>query len=233
MKKLLVLAFLIPLTNLTFAQQIFQDVIYLKNGSIIRGTIIEQIPNKSIKIETADKNVFVYEINEIDKITKEPLDAKSMRQLDNIVRGTGYNFGLELAFDIGVGYYGLDRLKLNVINGYQINEYIGIGFGTGFRYYFDAESVVMPFFIDIRGNMLLNNIYPFASIDLGYSFDLTDGFAALGFMLSPVLGVGFGVSDNVEMSFGFGYEMQKVDLGSFYYGDVNTGAISIVWGLLF
>ncbi|MFY0644981.1 MAG: hypothetical protein JXR19_10985 [Bacteroidia bacterium] len=49
----------------------YQDVVYLKNGSIIRGMIIEQIPNVSIKIQTADANVFVFKMDEIEKITKE------------------------------------------------------------------------------------------------------------------------------------------------------------------
>jgi TM2 domain-containing membrane protein YozV len=54
-----------------FAQQNYQDVVYLKNGSIIRGVIIEQVPNVSIKIETKDGNVFVYEISQVEKMTKE------------------------------------------------------------------------------------------------------------------------------------------------------------------
>lgn len=49
----------------------WQDVVYLKNGSIIRGMIIEQIPNRSLKIMTADGSVFVYEIDQVEKITKE------------------------------------------------------------------------------------------------------------------------------------------------------------------
>lgn len=48
-----------------------QDVIYLKNGSIIRGIIIENIPNESIKIETKDGSTFVYKMDEIIKMTKE------------------------------------------------------------------------------------------------------------------------------------------------------------------
>jgi hypothetical protein len=48
-----------------------QDVIYLKNGSIVRGVIIEQIPNESLKIQTKDGNVFVYKIDEVMKMTKE------------------------------------------------------------------------------------------------------------------------------------------------------------------
>lgn len=34
----------------TMNAQQYQDVVYLKNGSVIRGLITEQIPNKSLKI---------------------------------------------------------------------------------------------------------------------------------------------------------------------------------------
>jgi len=57
----------------SFGQAFYEDVVYLKNGSIIHGIIIEQIPNQSIKIKTADKNVFVFKIEEIEKISKEEI----------------------------------------------------------------------------------------------------------------------------------------------------------------
>jgi hypothetical protein len=53
-----------------------QDVVYLKNGSIIRGTIIEQIPMETLKIETTDGSVFVYQMSEIERIAKEKTPAK-------------------------------------------------------------------------------------------------------------------------------------------------------------
>ena len=58
-----------------FAQQMQQmeDVIHLKNGGLIRGTIIEQIPGESLKIQTRDGNVFVYTMDEIAKMSKEPV----------------------------------------------------------------------------------------------------------------------------------------------------------------
>jgi hypothetical protein len=59
------------------AQERMQDVVYLKNGSIIRGMIIEQVPNKTIKIQTADGSVFVYQMEDVVKITKEPMPASS------------------------------------------------------------------------------------------------------------------------------------------------------------
>lgn len=52
------------------AQEQWQDVVYLKNGSIVKGIIIEQVPNVSITIMTQDGNKFVFEIDDIEKITK-------------------------------------------------------------------------------------------------------------------------------------------------------------------
>jgi Flp pilus assembly protein TadB len=51
--------------------EIYKDVIYLKDGSILKGTIIEQIPNVSLKIQTGDGSVFFHKMENIEKITKE------------------------------------------------------------------------------------------------------------------------------------------------------------------
>lgn len=49
----------------------YKDVVYLKNGSMVKGIIIEQIPNVSLKIETNDGSVFVYKMEEVEKMAKE------------------------------------------------------------------------------------------------------------------------------------------------------------------
>ena len=49
-----------------------EDVVYLKNGEIVRDTIIEQIPGESLEIQTQDGSVSVYSVDEITKIVKEP-----------------------------------------------------------------------------------------------------------------------------------------------------------------
>ena len=55
-----------------FAQPL-EDVVYLKDGTIIRGTIIEQIPGESLKIQTQGGSMFLYTLEEIAKIVKEPM----------------------------------------------------------------------------------------------------------------------------------------------------------------
>ena len=54
----------------------WQDVVYLKNGSVIKGIVIEQVPNESLKIQTTDGSIFVYEMNQVAKIAKELKPSK-------------------------------------------------------------------------------------------------------------------------------------------------------------
>lgn len=67
-----ILFFALFVTGFVSAQQNnLIDIVYLKNGSVLRGVVIEQVPNELIKLQTADGNVFVYQVSEIEKITKE------------------------------------------------------------------------------------------------------------------------------------------------------------------
>ena len=59
------------LANTQVLAQELEDVVYLKNGGIVRGTIFEQLPDKSLKIARFDGKVFRYKMKEIDKISKE------------------------------------------------------------------------------------------------------------------------------------------------------------------
>ena len=238
---LLLFAFI---TTMAFGQNNYQDVVYLKNGSIIRGVIIEQVPNKSIKIETADRNVFVYQMDEIEKLTKEQYQGrKSSSTYNGIGLQPGYKGIIEFGYQIGTGTYGMDRLKLNIINGYQINPYFSLGFGTGLRYYFDADAALIPLFADFRANFIDNKISPYLSLGLGYTFDATNSFEGVGFLLNPTVGFSFKVSDNSALNVGLGYEMQKmkfleiteINNWGYTFSEIteNSGAISINVGISF
>ena len=132
MKKYAVLLLLVVWTTIAFAQQNYQDVVYLKNGSIIRGMIIEQIPNKTIKIETADRSLFVYPIDDVEKITKEAVGSNTKyRNLSQ--KRKGY-IGISLGPSIPLGDFSNPSsgaaktgLHLNLVNfGYLITDNVGI-----------------------------------------------------------------------------------------------------------
>jgi len=227
MKKYLALLLFALITTVSFGQSNYKDVVYLKNGSIIRGTIIEQVPNESIKIETADRSVFVYQMDEIEKLKKKAIQGKSGGSHSNSGLQSGYKGIVELGNEINIGDYGIDRLKLNIIYGYQINPYFYLGFGTGFRFYHDDDAFLLPVFLDFRANFINNKISPYFSLDAGYSFNGKREFDGFGLLLNPTLGVSFKVSDKSAMNVGLGYEkqyeMRKIDVANLKGIGINVG----------
>lgn len=238
MKYYLILVLFALFTSIAFAQSNYQDVVYLKNGSIIRGIIIEQVPNKSLKIETADRSIFVYQMDEIEKIAKEivkPNDDSSVKS-DGVKND--YHI-IEMGYQVGVGDYGIDRYKLNIINGYVISPLFSIGYGTGLRYYFDAESIVLPVFADFRTNFEINELKSYFSLGLGYSLNASNDFDGLGLLINPSFGVGFKLTEKFTMNVGLSYEIQKMKVYSYdgyYSADESTescGGISFDIGIAF
>ncbi|MDP4116698.1 MAG: hypothetical protein Q8903_11220 [Bacteroidota bacterium] len=69
MKKLFILLIFLTVMSVSlFAQSIPANVIYLKNGSIIKGDIIEL--TDSVKIQTSDGSIFIYSMQDVKKIAK-------------------------------------------------------------------------------------------------------------------------------------------------------------------
>ncbi|GBD87213.1 hypothetical protein BMS3Abin03_01140 [bacterium BMS3Abin03] len=83
MNKISTIIFCILFTSMALSQQLYEEVVYLKNGSVIKGTILEQVPDVSVKIQTKDGNIFVYKMEEIDRITKELVQTS--KQTDDFV----------------------------------------------------------------------------------------------------------------------------------------------------
>ncbi len=82
------------------------DVIYLKNGDIRKGIIIENVPNEKVKIETSDGSIFTIQYADIQKITKETkaVSAAQLSSPQSISKGlmarTG-DFGITAALWLG------------------------------------------------------------------------------------------------------------------------------------
>ncbi len=58
------------------AEEIFEnvpliDVVFLRNGKVVKGIIVEQIPSESIKIQLADGSVITIKVSEIVRMTRE------------------------------------------------------------------------------------------------------------------------------------------------------------------
>ncbi len=76
MKKIAILIAMAMCSLPIFAATKDVDVIELKNGNIIKGVVVENIPNKTIKIEKNDKSIIIYKYDEVKKITTEKIEYK-------------------------------------------------------------------------------------------------------------------------------------------------------------
>ena len=239
-----VLAFLFVAAQWSFSQNDMKEVVYLKNGSIIKGIIIEQIPNKSLKIETSDGSIFVCNYRDVEKITKERMQSSSrqpgsrMAGSGNELAPKGYKGFIDLGYTAAVGDYGLGRVELTTSHGYQFNPYLFVGAGTGFQYYHEAETFTMPIFADIRANFMRGPIVPFIGFKAGYTFALSEGAGGLGCYFAPSVGVKYVVSPSVALNFTLGYSAQIInydyyDYYTTYSDHVTVSGISFKLGLEF
>lgn len=169
------------------------DVVYLKNGSIIRGLIIEQVPNESLKIQTKDGSVFVYQMSEVAKMTKEIEQAtntarpKRAPATQGAIK-SGYVNHTAMGFGLGTGNYkgeissdafGTNQnvvknedvyFRLESVNGLWVGDGImSLGLGLGIEYFTDSEIAQLPVFLDIRILPLAGNVSPMVIMQAGYS----------------------------------------------------------------
>lgn len=202
---------------LASAQGNMEDVVYLKNGSIIHGVIIEQVPNVSIKIQTADRNVFVFRIEEVEKITKEPVVGKTRPREERVeepsfadkeIKQRGYSMIAEICPAVGIDEIGgKTSIGLQVINGYQINPHFNIGLGLGLQKHINGNSYA-PIFLDLRVAILEKRVTPFVDLAGGWALGLVNDYES-GVYFNPAFGVKFFVSRNTALQLSLGYRYQE------------------------
>ena len=224
MKKLLFVLLLLGCVTLCYAQRV-QESVYLKNGGMIRGTIIEQIPGVSIKVQTSDGSIYSYQMSMVDKITKDRTTVGSMYN-GKSGNERGYKGFVDFGYTLGVGDFGEDRIEFSTSHGCQINPYLYVGGGVGANYYIDAELYGVPIFANVRANILDNQISPYIDFKIGYSIGDVEGL-----YLAPSLGCKIH-SFNISI----GYVMQRAEFYSYYYDEIftdNCGGLSFKIGFEF
>lgn len=200
---------LIGVMQMAYAQRgPMDEVVYLKNGSIVRGVIIEQVPNKSLKIETADGSLFVFEMNEVEKITKEPRirsdrSASQQAAIEESNNRLGRPMGMVQFFGLGYqdsnyDYYydeGTAYFSYNFIYGYQFKNRFFVGGGVGMEHLVgdalpDSYNLRIPVFASAKINLSKTRVSPFFQFDMGYHFN-TDDYIEDGFFFHPKFGLDF------------------------------------------
>ncbi|MEQ8241694.1 MAG: hypothetical protein RIA69_20945 [Cyclobacteriaceae bacterium] len=149
-------------------------------------------------------------MEDIAKTAREPiLEIKSNSAQTDYEQPIGYKRLFELGYGFGVGDNVVSRIKLNIINGFQINPFFSVGFGTGLRYWNTRKTLLIPLFLDLRYNLLDKNVSPYVALGTGYSMNITDrtGGISGSFMLNPTVGATVRRSSKSSMNIGLGYDL--------------------------
>lgn len=216
MKKYFVF-FAFALFSVSMVAQDMRDAVYMRNGSIIKGYVMEQVMGESIKIRTADGSLFVYPMDEVVKIMKETKDEYEKiykPRTTEFKGGNGLNKGFRSMLELGyVDYYG-GVVSANYSLGVQFNHYVFLGVGGGVRYSPDYETYSVPVYANFRVDFINAKVTPFLDIKAGYSptGDVVGGFASAG------VGCRFRLGKRFGLSLSAGYEAQGED----GYDDVES-----------
>jgi hypothetical protein len=140
------------------------DVIELKNGSIIKGNIIEIKPESHVKIESLCLNIWVFEMKEIAEIRSEIIPLSKPNEYISKDKG----FVNYTSFGILTGPSDNENssaFSLDIVNAYKWNNQIITGAGIGYE---NFNEVYFPVFIDFRYLLMESSTAPFTILKAGY-----------------------------------------------------------------
>jgi len=213
MNKLTLFTLLMLLCTAVFGQT-YSETIHLHNGTVVSGTIVEFVPNKSYTIVTADGNKFVFEVKDIAKITRSLPSKKTKTGPDSSTNlfATGYQGAVETGLGAGMGTYGINMFKLDLINGHRFNDQLFVGGGIGLRQPMEDDfPAYIPIFVNAKYNLSPNkNVIPMASLSVGAVYNSDEGLKNGGLMVNPAFGVFFNSFDKFMLHASVGYDVMHM-----------------------
>jgi hypothetical protein len=157
MKKFTFLIILVIFTSFQLYSQRTRDVLYLKNGSVINGTIVE-IAGDQYKIRTSDRSIFVFPAAEVDKYVKEAPGFDGRKK-------EGVGFALESGFLMGSqnSEYVLP-FSFNFVGSitYKTKNIFGVGSGVEF-----IGQTYAPLFFEYKYLLFDRKTTPFLFLRTG------------------------------------------------------------------
>jgi hypothetical protein len=213
--KTLATLLLVLLTIVATAQRKPINTVYFKNGSVIKGRIIEDKPGEKIRIETADKSIWVFNSSDVDKI-EIPKQVSTPLDIDfNLKKGVFTQLQLELMPSKKQSSEGTVPALLGVV-GYQVNKQFSAGVGAGIEAF---HISMMPVFADVRYYFLNDRFTPFINLKAGYAFPLENqkdynrnvNLNSKGGLMGGIeLGYIKSLSNDTKFTFSLGYRHQEL-----------------------
>ena len=140
MKKRIYFVILLIITGLQLSAQKPKDVLYLKNGSIIYGKLLE-VSDNQYKIKTPEGSIFIYQAADVEKFVNETPVFDSRKK-------SGPGFALEAGLLIGAQSSTYDKpFSFNILFNLtgKTKDILGLGSGVEF-----LGQPFMPVFLEYK-----------------------------------------------------------------------------------
>lgn len=161
-KTLLILSILITFLNINLIAQSREDVVYLKNGSILRGKVTETVSGKYTTVEIVGRNLIVV-----------PDSALKLIQMDQVVPSSDReNKASSVEMAASVSFFGGSKNSAgcSFITSYRFPFRLSVGAGIG-NEWFDQQQI--PFIADFKYSFLKGSWSPYVYAQTGYAVPLS------------------------------------------------------------
>ena len=223
-----------------FSQNQYQDVIYLKNGSLIKGEILEISSERKVKIQTTDHKTWTFHLDEIEKIKRE--------------KGGPAFYASEYLYAGFINYSTMGILvgdensrhrapfSITLVNSHIFSSNLSLGAGFGLEF-LDRTSI--PIFADFRYFMNNKKLSPFFLLQGGYSFPIEDEHDEYyqernnvgGYLINPGIGflLNFHTGGALICTIGYRNQLLKYEYNDQYDTELKQyyNRFNIRFGLVF
>ncbi len=217
MKRILVILLLFSATA-AFTQNVYNDKVKLKNGSVIYGIITANKPGEYIELLISGREQVRFYYDEVYSIKDK---AKMLHfeapETNGYFNTTEFGFTLNKVENVWwdvQDHYTEVFFSIHTINGYKFNRLLHTGVGIGLDYY--GDSKVMPLYASVVGDLLKSRITPFYRANLGWGFAFDREWSRWdksvgGVFFNPALGLRVNKRRGAFI-FLWGYRHQRVKL---------------------
>ena len=208
MKKLfLILTLLTSFFSVALFAQSTEDVVYLSNGSILRGKITEKVSGNHVTIEMVGRNIMVIPDSEIKMVLTDQFVPAKNRE----------NNASPVEMAASVSFFGGSKNSAgcSFITSYRFPFRLSAGVGIG-NEWFDRQQI--PFIADVKYSFLKGSWSPYVYAQTGYAIPLskkeeennwynTEYYG--GVLAGAGAGMRFDFSGRNALIFSVGYRYQK------------------------
>ena len=191
-----------------------EDVVYLSNGTVIRGMVQEDSASNTIRILNHAGDTWVFNRSMVDSVKRErPFEYKA-----KLFNQKGFEFSMNAEFLIRSGSSAIGNAVIpgiDLIFGYRFNPWFSAGTEIGMQFY---EWMEIPISVSFRARSSGRALSPLALVKAGYTIpaekrsgDWEYEYESHG-GFHGTLGIGIEriISENASLLFSFSYHYQEL-----------------------